>query len=734
MTTSVSIPTPDKIETKAMTTSVSIPTLKEAIKNKIDMVKYCQTISSNQQQSEINMTTVECEECSGMFAVEDTVTNQHYGEERHWCEDCYENNHTQCDCCEEFFFFEEMTDPMNCDHYYCEECAEREFGACEECEEACSSDAKYCPDCVENKEKKISISKNSNTKSQKIESLLLKEGIASKQQQDEQVNMELSAVVVCGDCKGWRKPSRVRPNDVVVQRSPTIPMMLCRCDWGKLSKNTEGGVVKKIEVQKENTDRSILQEEDEQVKMENTDEKLPTEFFEDLFGWDGGEPLVEDSGSDEEHGICEGCFGEMMEQMTEGGGYYQCPALSPYEIQKYTVEGINFCEKHYNEIVKNEKMSALQKEVVASGGEVIDASNMTREEIAKKTKEMEAKGFGAVEIVKKGLVDCVLKCGRRCEKRIDLVGLSHKDRADVTLPEGSWVCDVCYKEKGLDNIRDNVAFEVSDNVACFGCSYIIGDKRIGKWGTSCVPANLLKVLKPSKKNPDYYCNECRQGLEDASENMINNPGDEFWFVGRTEGRDDGMVPIAELRELNMETATNDEERISALASKADVARMKGMLEYNDVFLSNKEIVKAVYGYRFVVNKDERIREWKKGNEAEKAAAEVLANAAAFVEEKAEKPKTKKQIQAEATKAANQAVKDKKKAKEEYEKAVIECAKRQAENDRLKAEKKKRVKANKEKEAKKAAAAAVCVGCGSAEIAYTDCGGKKGVSMCQDCWT
>ena len=347
---------------------------------------------------------------------------------------------------------------------------------------------------------------------------------------------------------------------------------------------------------------------------------------------------------------------------------------------------------------------------------------------------MAAKGFGGVEIVKKGLVDCVLKCGRRCEKRIDLKGLSHKDRADFTFPEGSWVCEVCYLEKGLANLVDSVEFEVSDNVACFGCSYIIGDKRIGKWGTSCVPTNLLKVLKPSKKNPDYYCNECRQGLEDASENMTNNPGDEFWFVGRTEGRDDGMKPIAELRELNMETATNDEERISALASKADVARMKGMLEYNNVFLTDKEIVKAVYGYRFVVNKDERIRYVKKVQEAEKIAAEVLANAAAFVEEKAEKPKTKKQIQAEATKAANQAVKDKKKAKEEYEKAVIECAKRQAENDRLKAEKKYRAKMAKEKAAKKAAAAAVCVGCGSAEIAYTDCGGKKGVSMCQDCWT
>ena len=143
------------------------------VQYKIEVPFDKQDISSNKQQSESSMTTIECVECEGMFAVEDTIIHQQYGEERHWCEECYEEKHTQCDCCEDFFFFEEMTDPMNCDHYYCEECAEREFGTCEECEEACSSDAKYCPDCVEKEEKKIYISKNSYTKSQKIERLLL---------------------------------------------------------------------------------------------------------------------------------------------------------------------------------------------------------------------------------------------------------------------------------------------------------------------------------------------------------------------------------------------------------------------------------------------------------------------------------------------------------------------------------------------------------------------------------
>jgi len=104
-------------------------------------------------------------------------------------------------------------------------------------------------------------------------------------------------------------------------------------------------------------------------------------------------------------------------------------------------------------------------------------------------------------------------------------------------------------------------------------------------------------------------------------------------------------------------------------------------------------------HRFVIDTDSRIRLRKKEQEAEKVAAEVVANAEMFVEEKKEKPKTKKQIQADATKASNQAVKDKKKAQIEYEKAIIECAKLRAEVERLAKEKKYRAKMAKQKTAK-----------------------------------
>ena len=250
-------------------TSLRTTTLKEAIQYKIEVPFDKQDISSNKQQSESSMTTIECVECEGMFAVEDTIIHQQYGEERHWCEECYEEKHTQCDCCEDFFFFEEMTDPMNCDHYYCEECAEREFGTCEECEEACSSDAKYCPDCVEKEEKKIYISKNSYTKSQKIERLLLKEVKASKQQQDEQVKMENtmeSEEYLCSNC-----------GHIFIDEDDwagDCDELSCRYCWDseigeveELSKNTN---VKKIEVQNKNTDRSILQEQDDKSKWNNS--------------------------------------------------------------------------------------------------------------------------------------------------------------------------------------------------------------------------------------------------------------------------------------------------------------------------------------------------------------------------------------------------------------------------------------------------------------------------------
>ena len=892
-----------------------------AIEKKNDTPFYGQGISSNKQQSESSMTTIECVECEGMFAVEDTIIHQQYGEERHWCEECYEEKHTQCDCCEDFFFFEEMTDPMNCDHYYCEECAEREFGTCEECEEACSSDAKYCPDCVEKEEKKIYISKNSNTKSQKIENLFTKEIKASKQQQDEQVKMENTmegSGIVCKDCLVTLEPHTAAEhldtnNKIHSCEGGHKRHCDCGCEMEELSKDTN---VKKIEVQNKKADISILQEQDEQVKMMNE----PTCRGLGQNGKDGCpwgrcprcDPSLEDTDEDsDEEPICEECFGEMREQMTGGvgeeNGWYQCPALSPHEIQNYTVGDLNFCEKHYNKMVEEEKnqnlhlqdtdedsdeehpqlvlhceecfcemmeqmtgngvgeengwyqcpalspheiqncavgdlnfcekhynkmveeegesekikaytknklaqnklekaqgytqeeadllmdaakedkpdviaklgmckikkmvvdmeaalikkgmgewlhqkkeeialaqnketekeLGALQEEVVASGGKVVDASKMTRKEIDELTKEMEAKGFSTVEVKEKGAAWCVMKgCGRSCRKKNDAVGLAHRSTPTHTYPEGSWVCDICWEEKGMCSVKEmlHTTFKEEDGVKCLGCSYTFGEKGFVDIGCGIIPVNLIDLIKPSKKNPDYWCGMCMDDLWKMSEDKeLLNPDDEFAFVGRTAGADDGFEPIDELRAKGKKMNKEVKDRCY-WAEGDDLARMKGMMEYNDMFLTLDELLRVINGWRFVINKDARIREWKKGNEAEKAAAEVLANAAAFVEEKAEKPKTKKQIQAEATKAANQAVKDKKKAKEEYEKAVIECAKRQAESERLKKEKKYRAKMAKEKAAKKAADAAVCVGCGSAEIAYTDCGGKKGVSMCQDCWT
>ena len=856
-----------------------------AIEKKNDTPFYGQGISSNKQQSESSMTTLECVECEGMFPVEDTIIHCQYGEERNWCEECYEEKHTQCDCCEDFFFFEEMTDPMNCDHYYCEECADREFGTCEECEEACSSDAKYCPDCVEKEEKKISILKKKEEEAYKIERLLLKEIKASKRQQYEQVKMENtmeSEEYLCSNCGHIF-------TDLEVVRSGDCDF-LCGYCWDSAN-------VKKIEVQNKNTDRSILQEEDEKVKMENTRWHLDlTDGGCVLDGnWCGGscphcdpssfEDTDEDSGSDEEHAICEECFGEMMEQMGDGvgeeNGYYQCPALSPYEIKNCAVGDLTFCEKHYNKMVEEEKnqnlhlqnaaekrraytknkvaqnkmveeekreasitgklsllwaeekvgytleeakylmendvgseeviaklglckirkmmadmeaalkkngegdwlrqkkeeltdkangytqeeadllmgsvegvdradviaklgavkikkmmehmeaalikkgmgewlhqkkeeinteteksLGALQEEVVASGGKVIDASKMTRKEIDELTKEMEAKGFSSVEIKEKGAVWCVMEgCGRSCRKKNDAVGLAHRSTPTHTYPEGSWVCGVCWEEKGLCNSAHQ--FGEEDGVKCLGCSYTFGEKGFVKEGYKTIPANMIDLIKPSKKNPDYWCGMCLNDVCRMADYKDANPDDEFAFVGRTAGADDGFEPIDELRAKgkNMNKEVKDHcgcQEFLRWAGEDDLARMKGMMEYNDMFLTMDELLKVMNGWRFVINKDARIREWKKGNEAEKAAAELVANAAMFVEEKKEKPKTKKQIQAEATKAANQAVKDKKKAAAEYEKAVIECAKRQAESERLKKEKKYRAKMAKEKAAKKAA--------------------------------
>jgi hypothetical protein len=823
-------------------TSLRTTTLKEAIQYKIEVPFDKQDISSNKQQSESSMTTIECVECEGMFAVEDTIIHQQYGEERHWCEECYEEKHTQCDCCEDFFFFEEMTDPMNCDHYYCEECAEREFGTCEECEEACSSDAKYCPDCVEKEEKKIYISKNSYTKSQKIERLLLKEVKASKQQQDEQVKMENTRcdnAPECGCCwdsaideveELYQVSGIVCKNCLVTLEPHTAAEHLdtnnkihscegghkrhwdCGCEMEELSKNTN---VKKIEVQNKNTDRSILQEQDEQVKMMNE----PTcRGVSDGCPWEGCpncdpslEDTDEDNWSEDDFDICEECFGEMLDQMGDGvgeeNGWYQCPALSPHEIKNCAVGDVTFCEKHYNKMVEEEEeenlhqliaanrataaekkraytkkklaqnkldglrgytqkeadllmdaakedkpdviaklgavkikkmvedmeellikrgmgewlhqkkeeidketerknketeksLGAYKEEVIASGGKVIDASKMTRKEIDELTKEMEAKGFSSVEIKEKGAAWCVMEgCGRSCRKKNDAVGLAHRSKPTHTFPEGSWVCDICWEAKGLCNSAQQ--FGEEDGVKCLGCSYTFGEKGFVEEGYKTIPVNMMDLIKPKKRKPDYWCGACLNDLCRMADDKEANPDDEFQFVGRTAGADDGFEPIDVVRAKgkHMDKQVKDH---CQWAGEDDLARMKGMMEYNDMFLTLEELLKVMNGWRFVINKDARIREWKKGYEAEKAAAEVEANAAMFVEEKKEKPKTKKQIQAEATKAANQAVKDKKKAAAEYERAVIECAKRQAESERLKKEKKYRAKMAKEKAAKKAA--------------------------------
>jgi hypothetical protein len=349
---------------------------------------------------------------------------------------------------------------------------------------------------------------------------------------------------------------------------------------------------------------------------------------------------------------------------------------------------------------ENYPLGALQKEVVASGGKVIDASKMTRKEIDELTKEMEAKGFSSVEIKEKGAAWCVMEgCGRSCRKKNDAVGLAHRSKPTHTFPEGSWVCDICWEAKGLCNSAQQFCEE--DGVKCLGCSYTFGEKGFVEEGYKTIPVNMMDLIKPKKRKPDYWCGACLNDLCRMADDKEANPDDEFQFVGRTAGADDGFEPIDVVRAKgkHMDKQVKDN---CQWAGEDDLARMKGMMEYNDMFLTLEELLKVMNGWRFVINKDARIREWKKGYEAEKAAAEVEANAAMFVEEKKEKPKTKKQIQAEATKAANQAVKDKKKAKEEYEKAVIECAKRQAESERLKKEKKYRAKLAKEKAAKKAA--------------------------------
>jgi hypothetical protein len=384
------------IMTSLRTTRMTSLRTTTAIEKKNDTPFYGQGISSNKQQSESSMTTLECVECEGMFPVEDTIIHQQYGEERHWCEECYEEKHTQCDCCEDFFFFEEMTDPMNCDHYYCEECADREFGTCEECEEACSSDAKYCPDCVEKEEKKISILKKKEEEAYKIERLLLKEIKASKQQQDEQVKMENNYLNGILAVYGWEYMCSNCGHLFIDEDdwAGDCDELSCRYCWDseigeveELSKDTN---VKKIEVQNKNTDRSILQEEDEKVKMMNEPTRRECCEFSD--GCPNCDPSLEDTDedSDEEHGICEECFGEMMEQMGDGvgeeNGYYQCPALSPHEIKNCAVGDLTFCEKHYNKMVEEEKnqnlhlQNAAEKRRAYTKNKVAQNKKMVEEE------------------------------------------------------------------------------------------------------------------------------------------------------------------------------------------------------------------------------------------------------------------------------------------------------------------------------------------------------------------
>jgi len=333
------------------------------------------------------------------------------------------------------------------------------------------------------------------------------------------------------------------------------------------------------------------------------------------------------------------------------------------------------------------------------GVSVVDASNMTKDDIDLLNREMKASGYGeCIEIGRKNTAECVLKCGRKCEKKNDAVGLAHRNTPTLTFPQGSWVCDECWTDKGM--CCAGMIFHEEDGVKCLGCSYTFGENGFAKEASRTIPANLIEVIKPKKKNPDHWCFSCLESLKVMSLIKEQNPDDEFQFVGRTEGADDGFEPIEELRAklADAKVATGDAD-LMAIATEEDVSRMRGMMEYNDLFLNKAEILKVLSGHRFVIDKDSRIRLRKKEQEAEKVAAEVVANAEMFVEEKKEKPKTKKQIQADATKASNQAVKDKKKAQIEYEKAIIECAKLRAEVERLAKEKKYRAKMAKQKTAK-----------------------------------
>lgn len=323
-----------------------------------------------------------------------------------------------------------------------------------------------------------------------------------------------------------------------------------------------------------------------------------------------------------------------------------------YKIEGSFPSGLKATAKQKQEAdaIKMDIMDALKK---ISGTEVIDASNMTDEEVEKHRQEQLAKGFGEQISMKINPTTGFLHINNK--------GLSKKiNRKSMQVSEGGKMfCCLCARDQQHKCYTDNFPSGWEDNA----------------------PPKL-------RSGEQCLCEPCFDALVDLQKVSKN---------------DDEILTIVKANAPVTETC-----RIDACRA------LKSKLALEEVWIDDNEAAQISCGRGVVINKDLRKRqhivkvqeaaeEVRKAAEMKKNIEELKADPEAFaITQQPNKKLTKKQEEQEATRLANQALKNKKKAQAEYEKAVIECAKRTAENEKLKKEKKHRAKLAKEKEAKKKA--------------------------------
>lgn len=68
-----------------------------------------------------------CDYCGKAVSANETVEVEEWGEKKHACHDCYEENYHACDLCGKKVFYEEMEDVgTNAEEFWvCQECFEK---------------------------------------------------------------------------------------------------------------------------------------------------------------------------------------------------------------------------------------------------------------------------------------------------------------------------------------------------------------------------------------------------------------------------------------------------------------------------------------------------------------------------------------------------------------------------------------------------------------------------------